>query len=86
MCAAPPLHAAPRTARPHRAPADVFNDLAKKSTARGRRLPTQQFQSGDKYFRIGDARAEAAIIHNNFIIGADEKRDRFRKHGLWKPG
>ena len=49
-------------------------------------LPDVKFPSGALYF---DAQWRArqsqppAVVHNNFIVGPDRKRDRFKRLGLW---
>ena len=49
-------------------------------------LPDAKFPSGALYF---DAQWRArqsqppAVVHNNFIVGPDRKRDRFKRLGLW---
>jgi hypothetical protein len=48
----------------------------------------EQFPAGSQ-FPWSDARdanyTAAVIVHNNWIIGKDNKRKRFRAAGLWKP-
>ncbi len=48
-------------------------------------LPNELFPNGKVYFEeMTDAeRAEALIVHNNWIIGYDEKIDRFKDFDLW---
>jgi len=49
------------------------------------RLDNKKFPDGylyfDQYNETGQK--DAVVVHNNFIIGHDQKLTRFRKHGLW---
>lgn len=66
---------------------DVFNDLrSNKTDLKINKLPIYQFPSGQLYFERFDnvTRGKAVVVHNNWIIGHDQKRDRFKKFGLWK--
>lgn len=50
-------------------------------------LPQTAFPSGGLYFTnetwVKETKGKHAIIHNNYIIGYDEKMKRFRDFGLW---
>lgn len=48
----------------------------------------EMFPHGQKYFdNFGNLynRSNAVIVHNNWIVGKEEKRERFEELGLWKP-
>jgi rhamnogalacturonan II specific xylosyltransferase len=64
----------------------VFNRLLTSSSGvQHASLPSDLFPSGRQYFdefSIG-ARKEAVVVHNNFVIGHDNKRERFEIAGLW---
>ena len=50
------------------------------------KLPVEQFPAGNAYFSgpsSGDALA--VVVHNNFIIGHDNKKERFIRANLWHP-
>lgn len=50
------------------------------------KLPSLQFPSGAKYFSEDEEtvnRSLVVAVHNNFIVGHGEKKQRFIKHGLW---
>jgi Nucleotide-diphospho-sugar transferase/Polysaccharide biosynthesis len=64
----------------------VFNNiLRQKSDVRHAPLPRDTFPNGRDYFvnYTSAQRQATVIVHNNFIIGRDIKRDRFIEHGLW---
>ncbi|KAG6496046.1 hypothetical protein ZIOFF_043894 [Zingiber officinale] len=50
-------------------------------------LPQAAFPSGGLYFRNGDwverTRGLHAIVHNNYIVGLQNKIQRFKDYGLW---
>jgi len=51
-----------------------------------RPLPDLKFPSGALYFdsHWRNKQAEApAVVHNNFIVGPEVKRQRFRNRDLW---
>mmetsp|Transcript_25801 Transcript_25801/g.52980 ORF Transcript_25801/g.52980 Transcript_25801/m.52980 type:complete len:347 (+) Transcript_25801:29-1069(+) len=59
------------------------NTTVKKITAAF--LPNELFPNGKVYFeKMTDAEREGAlVVHNNYIIGYDEKIDRFKNFDLW---
>ncbi|KAH7301408.1 hypothetical protein KP509_23G024800 [Ceratopteris richardii] len=67
----------------------AFNRALNKtaSSVKGYLLPQEAFPSGGIYFRNASWRTETsgrhAIIHNNYIVGFDNKLKRFREFGLW---
>lgn len=66
---------------------EVFNVLRRKRTdLKIKTLPIQQFPSGKLYFDKSDdvGRKKAVVVHNNWIIGHDTKKNRFKKFSLWK--
>ena len=49
-------------------------------------LDVLRFPSGRHYFKLQlpqRAGVVPAVVHNNFIVGSDQKRRRFRRHGMW---
>jgi rhamnogalacturonan II specific xylosyltransferase len=50
-------------------------------------LPQVAFPSGGLYFKNETWRKEMAnkhvIVHNNYVVGFDQKTKRFRDHNLW---
>ena len=53
-------------------------------------LNTDFFPAGYQYFAVNsntgysnDKYADAVVVHNNFIIGHDKKKERFKKFNLW---
>ena len=50
-----------------------------------RLLPKSQFPSGYMYFNLQSGRSGVppAVIHNNFLIGKEMKKERFKRYGLW---
>ena len=44
---------------------------------------SDEFPTGRDYFQLGSNRSRAVIIHNNWILGQNDKRERFQKYGLW---
>ena len=48
---------------------------------------TNSFPSGLEYFYLWDdeLRERAHLVHNNWIIGSEGKKERFEKYHLWKP-
>ncbi|KAL4233790.1 hypothetical protein ACF0H5_008468 [Mactra antiquata] len=49
-------------------------------------LNTTLFPSGRDYFgkHTQEQRSKAIIVHNNWIVGHDNKKERFREFDLWK--
>ena len=56
-----------------------------KSTVRINDLKSELFPAGNQYFReLNDAKyANTVVVHNNFIIGHDRKKERFKNFSLW---
>ena len=47
-------------------------------------LPDAQFPPGSAYFaEPSSGQAHAVVVHNNFIIGHENKRERFIRANLW---
>jgi uncharacterized protein (TIGR01627 family) len=67
----------------------AFNDILfqtqKKTGIRHAPLPRWAFPNGKDYYqKFNDAqRAKAVVVHNNFMVGHDKKRDHFITEGLW---
>jgi len=76
----------------------VFNDLLKKAAKRGRLrhapLPMDRFPHGGRYFteinyknftshRNKACNNMTVVVHNNYIVGHENKRQRFQQYGLW---
>ena len=68
----------------------VFNELVQKATRqlqlRHAALSLDEFPYGEMYFDYDnfiEKRSEVAVVHNNYIIGHDVKKERFMRHGLW---
>ena len=69
----------------------AFTQLFNKSKiGRGLRiniLDHKRFVSGNYYFnetwRETNERIEPVVIHNNYAVGHDKKKNRFQKAGLW---
>jgi hypothetical protein len=59
-----------------------FNSLVKKSEIKHKPLPRSVFPDGRLYFARG-IRRNVVIVHNNYIIGHDNKVQRFKSVGLW---
>ena len=60
----------------------LFNKLLKASKVKYQGLDTTKFPSGDLYFDKGQ-RKGVIIVHNNFIVGYENKVKRFKSVGLW---
>jgi hypothetical protein len=62
-----------------------MNKLIKKSDVLVQALPTFEFPSGRQYFDTFSniERRKAVVVHNNWLIGHEAKRDRFLKYNLW---
>lgn len=65
----------------------VFQRTAFEMSANGRVLPTNEFPSGRHYFQLmcEKERKHAVVIHNNFIVGKQQKISRFKEWNLWVP-
>ena len=51
-------------------------------------MPTEFFPNGKEYFTkmSEEDRTKVAVVHNNFILGHDKMKERFRSFGLWWEG
>jgi len=64
----------------------IFNELLKggNSDMKAQPLPHVQFPHGGSYYHGTESdRQKAVIFHNNYVIGHDVKKKRFRDYGLW---
>ena len=59
-----------------------FNSLVEKSEIKHKPLPRSVFPDGISYFARGIQR-NVVIVHNNYIIGHDNKVQRFKSVRLW---
>lgn len=62
-----------------------FNSLAKCAHLKVHGLDRYRYQSGREYFKMGRNKSSAVMIHNNWIVGAQRKKDRFIGDNLWRP-
>jgi rhamnogalacturonan II specific xylosyltransferase len=64
---------------------DVLFQTQKKTGIRHAPLPRWAFPNGNDYYEVFDdaQRAKAVVIHNNFMVGHDKKRNHFITEGLW---
>ena len=65
----------------------LFQKVVFELSADGKVLPMKHFPSGRRYFEVmtGKERADVNVIHNNFIIGKENKIQRFKAFDLWVP-
>ena len=65
----------------------TFNTVWREQNLTVRGLSTYQFPHGDFYFERFDdeQRKQVVVVHNNWIVGHQNKIDRFQKFGLWNP-
>jgi hypothetical protein len=63
----------------------IFNKVLYESDATHATFPVALFPNGGVYFdEYGpEARRPVVVVHNNFIVGTDRKRQRFKDCGLW---
>jgi len=64
----------------------IFNELLNggNSDMKAQPLPHVQFPHGSSYYHGTESdRQKAVIFHNNYVIGHDVKKKRFRDYGLW---
>lgn len=63
----------------------IFNKLIVTSKVRHTHLNSNKFPSGIQFFDkfTYKQRSEVIVVHNNYIIGHDEKLQRFKEHKLW---
>ena len=47
------------------------------------KLPVHYYPCGRVFFEYGN-RKYALMVHNNWIVGNEAKKERFRKNGLWE--
>ena len=63
---------------------DVLNDMMNNGDCSVGILDPAGYPNGARYF---DNRSECwetpVLVHNNYIVGLQNKMDRFKKHGLW---
>ncbi|KAL4229870.1 hypothetical protein ACF0H5_010261 [Mactra antiquata] len=66
---------------------ETFNSVLQnnKGSIRHQGLDAMQFPNGRQYFVDFNRtqRSRVVIVHNNYIIGHDTKKERFQKFGLW---
>ena len=64
----------------------AFNTLLLESNVRYKPLDKFCFPSGITYFERSnrEMRCDAVVVHNNYIVGIDNKIDRFKRYKLWK--
>ena len=61
----------------------LFNKLIHNSSISHSPLSSRLFPSGNLYFKGNKSNTDVVVIHNNYIIGHDQKVKRFKKYGLW---
>ena len=65
----------------------IFNKLVHESSnAKHSGLSESLFSSGKVYFetmKSNEERENVVVVHNNFVIGHDIKKKRFKDHNLW---
>ena len=63
----------------------AFNQLVKQSQIKIKGLESKHFPSGRLYFEkfSREERAGVVVVHNNWIIGHDNKLERFKNMNLW---
>lgn len=65
----------------------ILNDDCDRRSFRAAILPSDMFPSGQLYFNewTQDQRSahNVVVIHNNFVVGDDIKKMRFKANGLW---
>ena len=60
----------------------VFNTLIKCSKLNHMCLPEQECSFGEVYF-VHHQTVRVVVVHSNFIVGINEKKERFIRKGLW---
>ena len=64
----------------------LFNKLLyNHKNIKSKPLPSLLFPSGKLFFNKfnNTQRSNAVVVHNNYIVGGNNKRDRFKKYNLW---
>lgn len=63
-----------------------FNKAIRSSKVSYMALNSLYFPSGKQYFKNYDEkeRSQAVVVHNNWIVGHDVKKKRFKKFNLWR--
>ena len=46
-------------------------------------LPQRNFPNGMQFFTQMYSKKDTALVHNNYIIGYEQKLARFKNRGLW---
>ena len=59
-----------------------LNSLVQKSAIRHKQLPQKEFPDGSMYFDR-KMRRNVVVVHNNYIVGHENKVQRFKNVGLW---
>ena len=60
----------------------VFNTLTQRSKLNHICLPEHEFPSDEVYFDQHKTVCVVAV-HNNYIVGIDQEKERFIRNGLW---
>ena len=65
----------------------VFQKVVFQTNINYRVLPMKYFTPGEIYFEFMSelTRKDVVFVHNNFLIGKDEKIRRFKHFELWAP-
>eukprot|EP00890_Picochlorum_soloecismus_P001526 jgi/Picsp_1/2374/NSC_05837-R1_rhamnogalacturonan ii specific xylosyltransferase len=63
----------------------ILNALLEKKFAHLNviKLPEEDFPSGHLFFRQDSKFSSPVVIHNNYIVGVEEKIERFKNYSLW---
>lgn len=64
----------------------IFNQVMRLNKVGNVALNTLYFPNGKQYFvQYNETeRARAVVVHNNWIVGHDAKKNRFQKFNLWR--
>ena len=62
-----------------------FQKSVYQSNANGRSLPMSLFPNGELFFEKMPLkyRSDVVIVHNNFLVGKEQKIQRFKHFNLW---